>query len=144
MFWAKMKGDQIISQSVALIIWESFVASGNLIRPRKGINQYYGKQVVGEAAASFDTIVVNYINNANAKRLFDIIKANEIAQRYAAVQANPVKAKYLKGWLARLDGVTFTDNIVRNTAMIGFGFLLISLSIYLVYKSKLVLVESLK
>jgi lysozyme family protein len=138
LFWIPMKGDKIMSQSVALIFWESFVASGNLIRARKAINEYYKKKVVSESNLHFDDNVINYTNNANAKKLFDIAKANEIAQRYARVEANPSQAKYLKGWINRLEGVTFTDNIVRNTALAGFGFLLISISFFLIYKSNLI------
>lgn len=138
LFWDKMKGDKIISQSVAHIFWEAYVASGNLIRPRKAINKYYKKQVVSESATPFTDEVVNYVNNADAKKLFDIAWQQEVDQRYAVVQKNPSKAMFLDGWINRLNGVTFTDEVIRNTALAGLGFLLIAVSFYLIYKSQTV------
>lgn len=138
LFWDRMLGDLILSQSVALIFWEAFVASGNLMRPRKAINKYYGKTVVSEKNLRFGNTEINYTNNADARKLFNIAWQQEVDQRHARVATNPSQAVFLAGWLNRLNSVKFTDNVTRNTVITGLGLMLISFSLYLTYKYKLI------
>ena len=109
LFWDKIKGDLIKSYSVAWIIFDSYIASGNLKRVKRGINKYYGFEKFPVNAKSLTTEQIELINNANAKLLFNAIKANEIQARKDIVKNNPSQEKFLKGWLARLDKITFTD-----------------------------------
>lgn len=109
LFWDKIQGDKIQSQSVAWIIFDSYIASGNLKRAKRGINKYYGTTKFPVDTKSITTTQVEDINKANAKVLFQAIKDNEIQARKDIVAANPSQQKFLKGWLNRLDAIKFMD-----------------------------------
>ncbi|TNE80837.1 MAG: hypothetical protein EP332_06355 [Bacteroidetes bacterium] len=115
LFWDFMRGDQIKNDSVAHIMFDSFIATGNLKLVRQGINKVSSTKVT-EKHVAFNDFTVRVVNGADQKALFNSIKDLNIQQRKALAEANPSKyAMFLKGWLARLDKITFTQ------AAIGIG-----------------------
>lgn len=109
LFWDRIRGDSIASYSVAWIIFDSYIAYGNLKRAKRGINKYYGSEKFPVDTKSLTTEQVEMLNKADAKVLFEAIKNNEIQARKDIVKANPAKEKFLKGWLNRLDNIKFSD-----------------------------------
>ena len=137
LFWDKIYGDDIKSQSVAHIIFDAFIASGynGLLRVRLAINKVSGSKVVNEAAKAFNTDVVKIINNLNPEKLFETIKQGEIEQRKRLVKQKPELQKFLNGWLNRLNQIVYTDGAVIGLVFVGL--LLITLSVFLIYKSQM-------
>lgn len=129
LFWDKLRGDDINNQSVAHIFFDAYIQSGNngLKRNRKYINKYYGKNVVGEGSGSFGNNEVKYINNANAKKLFDIAHAGEVDFRKYLATSNPAKYEHdLAGWLSRLNQITF-EFVKKNPVTTAIGFVVLGL-----------------
>lgn len=109
LFWDRIKGDSIASYSVAWIIFDSYIALGNLTRAKHGINKYYGTEKFPVNAKALTTEQIEMLNKADAKVLFEAIKDNEIQARKDIVKANPAKQEFLQGWLNRLDNIKFSD-----------------------------------
>lgn len=111
-YWNPLQGDSLKNDSVAHIMFDSFIASGynGLIRVRKAVNKYFNKKVVAETPKPITAQEAIIINSANQKRLFEIIKQGEIDNRNYLAKTNPEKyGKFIKGWLNRLDKITFSD-----------------------------------
>jgi lysozyme family protein len=133
LFWDKMQGDKIASDSIAWIVFDTYIASGNLIRPRKYINKYYNEPKVLESNKSFNDAVVTLVNNANPKDLFNIIKEGEIQQRKDRAAKNPSQKKFLQGWLNRLNKIVYSEAAQIAITVLA-GIFLIAISIILILK----------
>ena len=124
MYWDVLQGDKIASQSVAHIFFDTFIASGyvGLKRLKGYVNTYYGTTKITVNSNALTAADVVIINQADAKKLFDIAKAGEIANRNQLAQSNPSKyGKFLTGWLNRLNAINFdeaTNFIKRNPAIV--------------------------
>lgn len=122
LFWDKIKGDNIVNQSIAWIIFDSYIASGNLKRVKNGIAKELGKDKFPIDTKIFTDTQIELINKANASKLFDSIKENEIQSRKDIVKNNPSQEKFLKGWLNRLDNIKFigANDIITNPLLFFF------------------------
>lgn len=108
LFWDKMQGDVLANDSVAHIIFDSYIATGNLILARKGINDAGGGVV--ETNTPFNNYTATTINNLNQQAVFDAVKQRNIDQRIYLAETYPDKyGMFLQGWLNRLCDITFSD-----------------------------------
>lgn len=103
LFWDVWKGDEIKSQSVAEMVVQWFWGSGY-----EGIKRT--QKVLGVVA---DGIVGNKtlatLNSADPKELFYKLKQARIDHFNEIVQKRPSNAKFLKGWLNRLNDLKFVS-----------------------------------
>lgn len=118
-YWTPIQGDLLNSQSVAHIFFEAHIASGGegLKRIKKYVNTYYGTQKMKVTTSWLTSSQAALVNAADSKRLFDIAKAGEIANRNYLATVNPAKyGKWLNGWLNRLNKVIYdgASAIKRN------------------------------
>ncbi len=108
LFWDKILGDQIKNESVAHIIFDSLIATGNLKLVRQGINQVKPGSV-DEGSAAFTAKTLGVVNTVDQGKLFEAIKALNVAQRKRLAEQNPDKyGMFLKGWLNRLNAINFS------------------------------------
>lgn len=125
LFWDKIRGDEIKDQFVAWIIFDAFIASGNngISRVRKSINKYYQKDAVQISTKPFDNNDVFQINSAKPDALFEVIKAGEVQNRKDIAASNPSKAKFLKGWLSRLESIKYVKGMSESGGNVQLFFL---------------------
>lgn len=132
-YWDVIKGDLIANQSVAHIFFDAFIASGyvGLQRVKKYINTYYGSTKVPVNTKALTVSDTTLINAADAKKLFDIAKQGEIDNRNYLATTNPAKyGGWLKGWLNRLNQITFDGtNFIKNNPAIVLVFALIAMTV---------------
>lgn len=101
MYWDRWKADKIVNQSVANILVDWVWASGvhGVKRPQK---------ILG---VSVDGIVGNQtlaaVNARDAKELFYAIKADRIRFIDEICKARPANEKYRRGWMNRINNLTF-------------------------------------
>lgn len=125
-FWDVIQGDAIQNQSVAHIFFDAHIASGGygLKRIKQYVNKYYGSTKIKEDFTALKKSDADLINAADAKTLFDIAKAGEIANRNSLATSNPAKyGMFLNGWLNRLNQITFDGiNFIKNNTAIILVF----------------------
>lgn len=101
MFWDRWKADEIVNQSIAEILVDWVWASG-----KYGIT--IPQQLLGVAA---DGIVgpktIAAVNSGNPAQLFGHIKSARQAYINRICTTRPANNKYKKGWLRRLNAITF-------------------------------------
>lgn len=101
MYWDRWKADKVVNQSVANILVDWVWASGvhGIKRPQK---------ILG---VSVDGIVGNQtlaaVNARDAKELFYAIKADRIRFIDEICKARPANEKYRRGWMNRINNLTF-------------------------------------
>jgi len=123
-YWDVIQGDRIANQSVAHIFFDAFIASGyvGLKRVKGYVNTYYGAAKIPVNSSALTQAQADLINQADAKKLFEIAKAGEIANRNSLVNSNPAKyGMFLNGWLNRLNAINFdgaTNFVKRNPAIV--------------------------
>lgn len=128
-YWNPVQGDTIKSQSVAHIMFDSHIASGGegIKRIKNAINAVAKKIVFSNINSSAITAEqANEINALNPKDVFDKIHAGEVANRKRLAEINPDKyEKFLKGWLSRLNQITYSsvDVLKKNKGKILIFFL---------------------
>lgn len=125
LFWLPMQGDQLKNDGVAWVIFDSYIATGNLKTARKGINLGLGKKVIQETAVPFNTFTVNAVNKGDSATLIkSVVKAN-VEQRKAIGNED-----FIDGWINRL--TKLQDNalqLVKNpitviiSTLVGLFFL---------------------
>ena len=112
MFWDKMAGDALLNDSVAHIIFDSYIATGSLKLSRQGIADAGGN--VDQGNVPFNNYTVGVVNALNPQQVFDAVKQRNIDQRTALAESNPDKyGMFLQGWLNRLNAITFTDAVTE-------------------------------
>lgn len=117
LFWDRMAGDQIKNDSVAHIIFDSMIATGNLKLARQGINQVKPGSVE-QGTSAFNAKTVGVVNSVDQKALFEAIKALNIAQRKRLAEQNPKKyGMFLQGWLNRLNDINFSGAAISISAI---------------------------
>lgn len=101
MFWDRWQADQIVNQSIAEILVDWIWASG-----KYGITipqQVLGVKVDGVVGPK----TIAAVNAANPAELFGKIRAERIAFINRICVSRPVNNKYKKGWLRRLNAITY-------------------------------------
>lgn len=101
MFWDRWQADQIANQSIAEILVDWIWASG-----KYGITipqQVLGVKVDGVVGPK----TIAAVNAANPAELFGKIRAERIAFINRICVSRPVNNKYKKGWLRRLNAITY-------------------------------------
>lgn len=108
LFWDKMRGDELLSDSVAHIIFDSYIATGSLKLSRQGINDAGGNVDVGNIP--FNNYTLGQIHAQPAQLVFEKVKQRNIDQRMYLASTDPDKyGMFLTGWLNRLNAITFED-----------------------------------
>lgn len=98
LFWLPMKGDQIKTDGVAWVIFDSYIATGNLMTARRGINKALTGNKITETATSFNDYTLQTIN-AGVQAL---IVASVIAENVAQRKTLSTFSEFGAGWIARL------------------------------------------
>lgn len=140
-YWDIIQGDLIANQSVAHIFFDAHIASGGygLKRIKQYINKYYGANKVSVDTKALKASDAVLINAADAQKLFEIAKQGEIDNRNSLANQNPAKyGMFLKGWLNRLNQITFDGaTFIKNNPAIILLFALIAMAItYSIVKVK--------
>lgn len=104
LYWDKIRGDSICSQSVAEILFDWAYNSGP-ITASKQIQKIIGVKQDG----IIGPITVATINFQNAKELFEKIKKARIQFYENIVKNKPSQAKFLKGWKNRVNSFIFKN-----------------------------------
>lgn len=100
-FWDKMRGDAILDQQVANIIFDGFVNCGtNGIKIAQRVAGVDQDGVIG--AKSLATI-----NAAAPRILFDGIKDERIRYYHMIAERREKNKKFLKGWLNRINSFVY-------------------------------------
>lgn len=103
-FWDKIKGDDIVNQSIADLIADWVWASG-----KYGITntqKVLGVKQDGIVGAKTIAAINGY---KNQKELFNKLKAERIAYVNRIVKANPSQKKFIKGWLNRINAIKYSE-----------------------------------
>lgn len=103
-FWDKVKADSISSQSVAEMLVDWCWMSG-VTTPVKNLQRIVGVTVDGK----FGPQTLAAVNAADPKILHSRLKAAREDYYQRIVARDPVKKKFLRGWLNRLDYYKYED-----------------------------------
>ncbi len=98
LFWLPMRGDQIKTDGVAWVIFDSFIATGNLITARKGINKALTGNKIVETPTSFNDYTLQTINAGLQAMIVAAVIAENVAQR----KSLSTFSEFGAGWIARL------------------------------------------
>jgi lysozyme family protein len=133
-YWDQVQGDKLKNQSVAHACFDSIIAHGftgvGLIR--QAYNKTVGKQAIAPSNRSLTSSEADLINKADQKSFFFNLKDIRVAFEKEHVQKHPEKQKFLKGWLARLDKITFTQGEAVGFSLgviAGIGLLILAIKI---------------
>ena len=100
-FWDKMRGDNIIDQQVANLIFDGFVNAGtNGIKIAQRVAGVDQDGILG--AKSIATI-----NAAAPRIIFEGIKDERIRYYHMIAERREKNKKFLKGWLNRINSFTY-------------------------------------
>jgi len=112
LFWDKMAGDALLNDSVAHIMFDSYIATGSLKLSRQGIADAGGS--VDQGNVPFNNYTVGVVNALNPQAVFNAVKQRNIDQRMWLAENNPSKyGMFLQGWLNRLNAITFSDVVTE-------------------------------
>ena len=118
-YWDKIMLDSVKADSLQEIIFDAYVNSGanGIVVLQRSLNKCGASlSVDGQCGAK----TVAAINAANPKTLFDTYKADR-AEYYKTIAARGENAKFLKGWLARLEGIDYRAMVYISTGVIVLG-----------------------
>lgn len=103
LYWNRWHADQIKSQSVANMLVDWVWASGKygIIFPQRMLG------VVADGVVGPQTLAM--VNRQNPREFFNRLKARRIKHFEDIVKADPTQAKFLKGWINRVNSLTFTS-----------------------------------
>lgn len=115
-YWDKIRGDELANDSVANLMLDVVVNSGTgMIKSFKQLaNQVAGKTIMALTTTPFTPTEVKLINALPQDQYFKAIKDFRTSFYKALVQKDPVKQKFLKGWLSRLDKHTYSGKTSVN------------------------------
>ena len=103
MYWDKCQGDRINSQSVANMLVDWYWCSGN--KAAKKTQKVLGLKQDG----IIGPLSIAAINSKSPLPLFGMIAEERRAFIRNIVESNPVKRKYLRGWMNRINNIIFED-----------------------------------
>lgn len=104
LYWDKVYGDYIGSQSVAEFLFDWAYNSGPSVPIRK-LQHILGPEVVNDGIMGRKTLKA--LNCANDEYIFDQLKKSRENFFHAIVRSRPANKKFLNGWLNRLNTFTF-------------------------------------
>jgi lysozyme family protein len=102
-YWNRLKGDQIINQSIAEFIVDWAYNCGVGLAAIKTQLELSVK-----ADGVIGTQTVSAINSANQQKLFNGLKARRIKYYNDIVAGHPKQAKFLNGWLNRTNSFKYS------------------------------------
>ncbi len=102
LYWNVFKADTILSQSVAEAIVDFAFNCGNTTVAKK-IQNFVNVDVDGIVGKN----TIFYVNQHDPHPFFDAIQKMRKEHYYTIVQAKPSNAKYLNGWLNRVNALKF-------------------------------------
>jgi lysozyme family protein len=102
-YWDRLKGDQIINQSIAEFIVDWAYNCGVGLAAIKTQLELSVK-----ADGVIGTQTVSAINSANQQKLFNGLKARRIKYYNDIVAGHPNQAKFLNGWLNRTNSFKYS------------------------------------
>lgn len=102
MYWDKWQADNIRSQSVANMLVDWLWASGGYAIRR--VQQMLGIQPDGVVGS----VTLAAINGQDAADFFCRLKAEREQHFRSIVKRNPSQAKFLRGWMNRLNDLKYT------------------------------------
>lgn len=97
-YWNKIKGDLIIDQDIAELLFDFAVNSGVRTASKK-IQILVGVEADGIIGKQ----TIEAINKANSGRLFRMLFDVRVAYYKLIVQKNPSQKVFLRGWMNRLN-----------------------------------------
>lgn len=100
-YWDRCRADEIVSQSVAEIMVDWCVNSGSVAI--KQIQTIVGIKPDGMVGP----LTLAAINGSDAEDLFNCIKLARIQHYENIIKADPVKRKYRKGWMNRVNSFVY-------------------------------------
>ena len=103
MFWDRIHGDLIVSQSVANIICDWVWASGSY--GITGVQRILGVKVDG--ICGYKTLKA--INTRSPKELFNDIKQARLADVDKVIKAHPDQAVFRNGWINRINDLQYEE-----------------------------------
>lgn len=104
LYWDKIAGDLIKSQSIAEFIFDWAYNSGPVTAAKK-LQRVIGVDDDGKIGNN----TLKKLNSLPAKEVFEKLKLNRAAFFHAIVKNNPSQAKFLKGWLNRNNSFIFKN-----------------------------------
>lgn len=102
LYWDRIKGDQIISQSIAEFLCD-FAYNSGVVTAIKKLQQIL--KVNADGIIGSRTLLS--LNAGCQKKIFDDLKQSRIDYVNAIVKNNPSQRKFLKGWLSRINSFYF-------------------------------------
>ena len=125
-FWDDIKGDSIINQSIANILFDGRVNHGHTgVKLMQRILGVVQDGVVGP-------ITLNAINTAIPEKLHNAYKATREAFYKTLANRNPSYQKFIQGWLNRIRSFEFSN----TQKVISFGGIALAVGIYYLTKYK--------
>ncbi|MDI1233182.1 MAG: glycosyl hydrolase 108 family protein [bacterium] len=121
-YWDKIQGSLIKDQSVAQMIFQMRIGSGNLVHCRQAINllclQVFKKKLIYESGMNmqvpanwqyeFIPSSINVINSLPAEKLFNTLKTAHSAYYDKIIKNDPKLEKFETGWKNRLASIEYT------------------------------------
>ena len=102
LYWDYFKADEIKNDSLA-----HFIVDGAINQGKPTITKYL-QQICGvDADGIFGNQTLAAVNNHDAKDLFDQLKQKRIDKYHRIVEKNPSQARFIKGWLNRVNSIFF-------------------------------------
>lgn len=102
LYWDLVKGDQIISQSIAELLCD-FAYNSGVVTSIKKLQLVL--KVKDDGIIGSQTLTA--LNSGCQKDIFEALKQTRIDYVNAIVRNHPSQKKFLKGWLKRIKGFSF-------------------------------------
>lgn len=115
LFWLPMMGDKLKTDGVAWVIFDSYIATGNLKTARKGINKALPAAAISEDSIPFSDYTVKVVNAANQAKIIETVTAANVAQR----KTLSTFAQFGEGWLTRLQTIQAEAMLLATPKNIG-------------------------
>ena len=104
LYWDALRADEIKNDSLAHFIVDGAINQG------KGTITKYIQQVCGIVADGiFGSGTLAAVNAHNPKDLFEGLKQKRLDKYHRIVENNPSQQRFIKGWIRRLNSITYKD-----------------------------------
>lgn len=105
-YWDKIKGDDIVDQSVAEFLFDWAYNSGHKTAIKK-LQFILGPAVDNDGIMGKQTLEV--LNQSNPKKVFEKLKESRRNFFYTLVRVRPQNKVFLNGWINRLNSFKYKD-----------------------------------
>lgn len=122
LFWDKVQGDLLKNNSVAHLVFDSFIGSGytGLKQVRKAVNDTAGATVVEFGNKPLTVADAEAINRLPQKDYFETLHDVRGDFFKQLVVLNPVKyGMFLNGWMNRINQINFVPGTVNGNGSTG-------------------------